>query len=318
MWLAERPPSVARRRGPTVPDLRRNLVVALVILCYVVAVEALIGWRTLLLRALTAGAPPVLLVLLALGVSYLLRSLRLRAALPASADARLFDVIRVFAVHNAANWLLPARLGELSLPLQLHRHFGVSLARGSGLLLRLRLQDLHVLGTLGGLVLLGFGHDRWRWIGVSVALLGLLLPLLISQLAPSLARRWPHLQHLLTAAAPDAPAAARDLALSWLAWGGKLLGVGTALTLILPLPVAAGVLGALGGDVAAILPVHAPLGAGTYEAGVLLGLLPWSPDWVPAVSAAVQVHALLLGVALIAGALGLSLRPPVASPETAA
>lgn len=309
-------PQPAYRSVQAVSELRRNIVFALVVLSYFVAVEAAIGWWELAQRAAQSGPLPAVLVVAALAVSYALRALRLRARLRADGDVPLIDVVRVFAVHNAANWLLPARTGEVSLPLQLRRHFGVPLARGAGMLLWLRLQDLHVIATIGGLVLLGFGHGASRWAGAPALVLGLLLPALGCYLAPRLARRSPRLQRVLAAAPRDVGVVIRDLALSWLAWTSKLAGLGLALALLVPLPPAAGILGALGGDVAAILPVHAPLGAGTYESGVLLGLMPWTPGLANALSAAVQLHALLLCVALSGGALGLTLRPAAAPAGT--
>lgn len=307
----------AHHRPRASSELRRSVAFTLIVLGYFIVVEATIGWWQLAARARQAGMVPVALVALALTASYVLRSLRLRSALAAAGPPRLLDVVRVFAVHNAANWLLPARTGEVSLPLQLRRHFGVPLPYGAGLLMWLRLQDLHVVATLGGLVLLAFGHDGWRWAGVPTLLAGLSLPALGWHFAPLLTRRVPRLQRVLAAAPREAGAVIRDLALSWLAWTVKLAGLGLALALLVPLPPAAGILGALGGDVAAILPVHAPLGAGTYESGVLLGLLPWSPDLAAALGAAVQLHALLLCAALCGGGLGLTLRTAAASSHPA-
>jgi len=99
------------------------------------------------------------------------------------------------------------------------------------------------------------------------------------------------------------------------------------------LPLGAGFCGALGGELAGVLPLQAPAGVGTYEAGVALGTqahVRETPASAPAASiaaantdnhrlifgAALAVHALMLVVAL-ATALVFSLivRPPRA-PES--
>lgn len=305
-------PAAPRRRAAAAAELRRGIVLALVAGLYFVVVEVVVGWARLLGDAVHAGAVPLLLVALGVVGSYVLRALRIRAALAARARLRLVDVVRVFAVHNAANWLLPARTGEISLPLQLRRHFAVPLAQGTGLLLWLRLQDLHVLTTIGGLALCAGAGGSWSRLGALMVAAGVALPLLGWQLAPRLGARSPRLRRVVEAAPRRARAVLADLALSWAAWTVKLLALGGALAWLLAIPVAGGVLGALGGDVAAVLPVHAPLGAGSYEAGVLLGVAPWRMqagiDIAAALAAAVQLHALLLLTALAGGAFGITLR----------
>ncbi len=280
----------------------------MVAVLYAGVVEWLVGWRSLLEQAGASGPAPVLLVLIGVAGSYVMRALRIRAALAPAVRAPLNAIVRIFAVHNAANWLMPARTGEVSLPLQLRRHFDVPLARGTGVLLWLRAQDLHVLATLAGIGALGSGRADLRWLGAAMLAGGLCLPAIGYLLAPHLARRIPKIAQLLSAT-PRAPRAiALDLLLSWGAWSVKLLALGAALGMLLSVSPWMGLLGALGGDVAAVLPIHAPLGAGTYEAGVLFGLSALRPDFSNALSAAVQLHALLLFAALAGGAYGLTLR----------
>ncbi len=296
--------------GTPVVRWRQALLMASIALIYIVGVQWLIGWQRLLRDAIQAGSVPLACVAVGVLGSYGLRALRIRAALPSQISPPLFDVARLFAVHNAANWLLPARTGEISLPLLLRQYFDVPLGQGSGVLLWLRLQDLHVLSAIGGGALLARGTPEWHWAGVLLLVASTALPLLAFALAPRMAHRWPLLRKALAVVPSTATAIGADLALAWLAWSVKLTGIGIALSLLLPLPFAAGVLGALGGDVAAVLPLHAPLGAGTYEAGVLVGLSPWSLALKTTLAAAVQLHTLLLLSALAAGALGLTLRKP--------
>ncbi|TJY59013.1 UPF0104 family protein [Sinimarinibacterium sp. CAU 1509] len=306
-----------RSRDAGMPTVRRwrGLWMALLALVYLAGVQWLVGWHRLLGDAINTGGMPLVCVAIGVLGSYSLRALRIRAALRPQTSPRLFDVARLFAVHNAANWLLPARTGEISLPLLLRQYFDVPMAHGSGVLLWLRLQDLHVLSAIGGGALIARGTPEWRWAGVLLLAGSITVPLLAYALAPRFAERWPLLRKALAVIPDTASAASADLALAWLAWSVKLTCIGMALSLLLSLPLAAGVLGALGGDVAAVLPLHAPLGAGTYEAGVLAGLSPWRISVATTLAAAVQLHALLLLSALAAGALGLTLRKPIPSTE---
>ncbi|HSW12459.1 MAG TPA: lysylphosphatidylglycerol synthase domain-containing protein [Solimonas sp.] len=288
--------------APRPLPLRAGLFGLVVLVAYGALIEWLVGWASLAQSVIQAGAMPALLVLAGLLASYLLRALRIRAA--AASGGGLLETARIFALYNLSNWLMPARLGEASLPLLLQRRHGLPLARGSGVLLWLRLLDLHVIGVLAGAVLLQLG-GAWRGLGLLALAAGLLGPPLVLRLLDRIAARWPRARSLAAALPASPQAAAGDLGLAWAAWTVKLCALGAALSLIAGLSYPAGMLGALGGDVSAVLPLHAPLGAGSYEAGVLLALAPWQPEWKPALAAAVQLHALLLSAALLLGGLSL-------------
>ena len=62
------------------------------------------------------------------------------------------------------------------------------------------------------------------------------------------------------------------------------------LRLFAPMPGAAAVMGAIGGDLTSVLPVHGVAGAGTYEAGVVAALTPFDIPTAAALAAAVNLH----------------------------
>ena len=95
------------------------------------------------------------------------------------------------------------------------------------------------------------------------------------------------------------------------------LDADVVLRLFLPMPVAAAVWGAMAGDLTSILPVHGVAGAGTYEAGVVAGLLPFGVAAQPALQAAVNLHIFLLGATLLGGALGFLINGRVRAAHTA-
>ena len=78
---------------------------------------------------------------------------------------------------------------------------------------------------------------------------------------------------LLRKALGGMPASARrvfvDIVLSWTAWGIKLAALAVVFAQLADLRVLDAVMGAIGGDLSTVLPVHAPGGFGTYEAGVV-------------------------------------------------
>ena len=84
----------------------------------------------------------------------------------------------------------------------------------------------------------------------------------------------------------------------------KLAALGIVLGLLAGLRPVLGTLGAIGGDLSTVLPLHAPGGFGTYEAGAMALLVPASAgaDAGPLLAAAVNLHLLVLTTALIAGA----------------
>ncbi len=206
-------------------------------------------------------------------------------------------------------------------------------------LLWLRLQDMMVLGVLGIAILVP-APLPWR-IGFAVAAIVLtatLLPALVRRVhvhargararANASARRTRKAWHLVAKVA-GAFRAARGGAAAWgyaiANWVLKLGIVGVLLTSLADLPLGAGFCGALGGELAGVIPLQAPAGVGTYEAGVALGTRAHradtaaggnaTPEQAPATNtdnhrlifgAALAVHALMLVVAL-ATALAFSL-----------
>ena len=75
-------------------------------------------------------------------------------------------------------------------------------------------------------------------------------------------------------------------------------------------------MGATTGELSSVLPIHGVAGAGTYEAGVLAGLLPWGVDHAEALAAAVNLHLFVLGSTLLLTALITLLTQGLKTPAT--
>ena len=105
------------------------------------------GWRVVLTPLF--GLPALLLVqmLALLILTHIVRALRLYSYFFSDIKRR-FGLMLAIMLTNLFNHLLPARLGEASLPLLLRRHVDVDLLRGTSALLWFRFLDLHTLVTL--------------------------------------------------------------------------------------------------------------------------------------------------------------------------
>ncbi|MGQ3057621.1 MAG: lysylphosphatidylglycerol synthase domain-containing protein [Nevskia sp.] len=280
------------------------------------AVEHFWGWGRLLAPWAQIAPSTLALAIAGMLASYALRGSRIYLAEPQIPRGAWFTCLRLILVNNALNLLLPARAGEVSFPVLMRRWFGIDLAQAAGTLFWLRLLDLHVLATVAaacaasGLLSQISGLSALAWLGAAAAAFS---PLLLFTLRAPLQRRFAARSGTLAgliakalAGLPTRPATlALDLLLTWAAWGVKLAALGIVLGLLAQVSPLAGTLGAIGGDLSTVLPLHAPGGFGTYEAGAMALLLPASgqTDLGPLLAAAVNLHLLVLTTALIAGAL---------------
>lgn len=282
-------------------------------------------------QAMSQPSPGVWLTTLGgLVLSYLFRAARLQVVmgLTPGPDARQclglrLDALRVILMHNAAVNLLPMRAGELSFPYLASRLLHMPMGRAVASLLWMRLQDLAVLLSLG---LLCWPDLPWPWRLAGLGLIvvgwqiGIRLLNWLYQRTPSKPQSaWqgllgrfhaallePHHHHWAT------------WALTWANWGTKLLAGAWLIAAICGAPLAQAWAGALGGELAAIVPIQGPAGFGTYEAGVWAGLslsISQAASIMPlAVPAALALHLCFLLCAVMAGAMAW-LIPSASSPN---
>lgn len=296
---------------------------------------ALLGWllsHTPLSQVMAAMARPSAgtwaLTLAGLLTSYGLRAARLQVVLDLEGQHRAprrflglrTDALRVILMHNAAINLLPMRAGELSFPWLASRELQLSVPRAVACLLWMRVQDMVVLVLLG--VLLWPGLDWALRVGALASMAG------AWHIGSWLLRRW-FARHEASVTPPQGRLASLMLRvrsallepahhhpLAWLLtlanWSLKLAAGACLLSAISGSPWGTAWAGALGGELAAIVPLQGPAGFGTYEAGVWAGfathLAQGSPVLSRAVSAALALHVCFLLCAVVAGALASVLR----------
>ena len=283
---------------------------------FAAAVEHFWGWGRLLAPWSQIAPTTLLLAIAGMLASYALRGTRIYLAEAQIPRGAWFACLRLILINNALNLILPARAGELSFPVLMRRWFGIDMTQAAGTLVWLRLLDLQVLATVAaacaasGWLVRVQGLSTLAWLAAGLAgFAPLLLFALRAPLQRGLARQQGKLAGFATRALAGLPhrasGLALDLTLTWSAWSVKLLALGVVLGLLADLTPVLGTLGAIGGDLSTVLPLHAPGGFGTYEAGVMALLAPASsaPELGPLLAAAVNLHLLVLTTALIAGAL---------------
>lgn len=302
-------------------NFKHLLGLALAII-YLVAIEVWLGWLNILKPLLSLPTTLLLQTLGLLLLTYLTRAMRLYSYFRPATQGRFSHTLAVMLTHNVLNHLLPARVGEVSLPVLLRQQFAVDLMRGSAALVWLRVLDLHCLlmvglcaGILssGGMPSLQFLNHYAIGAGFAVLLAGFAaLPIVVFLVLRS--DRWQPLaqnkrinslaQRLLA----GIPNSRREFFVSWfwtwMTWLVKLLTLAWLLSALLGLSLGAAAVGVTGGELTAVLPVHAPGGFGTYAAGIVAALLPFSLDSAAAFAAAAITHMFLFSAALLSGWLG--------------
>jgi hypothetical protein len=229
--------------------------------------------------------------------TFILRAIRLRQEWQWRRHISLRTALHVVLLHNSATLLMPLRSGELGYPLLVRKVFGASWPEALRSLLWLRFQDAVVLGSLALLF--------WP-LAPSYAAALIAVPVLYVLLASR-----QHLEKLVLACGGRVEWCGflwhgRGRPTGWLLslgnWLLKIAVVALLLQVVLQESILLGmqssVSAALGGEIAALLPIQGPASLGTYETGVwLFSGLPI--EQAPLVGmAALLVHLFCLGISL--------------------
>ncbi|HEX5125477.1 MAG TPA: lysylphosphatidylglycerol synthase domain-containing protein [Rhodocyclaceae bacterium] len=248
----------------------------------------------------------------AFALSYALRGARVFDEFRRSTDVHYAGILRITLVHNAMVNVLPFRSGEAAFPLLLSRWFGVPAERAVAALLWLRIQDAFVVLALAAFVWPDL-HAAWRlaWMACVFA---------AAWAIPAWARRHPEildshgrLQKLTIKLRAALAESTRGSKRSWLwtlaNWSLKLAAEAWLLAALLGAPLATGMSGAMGVELASILPIQGVAGFGTYEAGGAALLRPHGIMLADGLQAALALHLFVIACALLAGGLASALLP---------
>lgn len=275
-------------------------------------------WQDAPASLLALPLPALLLAILAFVASYLLRAGRVYDEFNDSSGASFANILRLTLVHNAMVNILPFRSGEAAFPVLLSRWFGVPTTRAVVALLWLRIQDAFVVLALAAFV---WPNLHWAlrliWIGAVVA---------AAWWIPAWAAHHPEIEsrsgrfatsiHRIREALAEST---RHHGRGWLwtiaNWSIKLLAQAWLLAALLNQAVLTGLAGALGVELAAILPIQGVAGFGTYEPGGASLLSTHGINFQQGLSAALALHLFVIACALLAGGLAAALLP--GAPSTA-
>jgi uncharacterized membrane protein YbhN (UPF0104 family) len=288
--------------------IHMKLLVATVLLVATIWVAASVLDLTAVVSAIIALPAQTAVVIFLLGaVSWLLRGLRtwlLFEQLP------LMEALGMSFVHNTANNLAPMRLGELALPMLARWLGNVEFSVGLTSLLWIRLLDL--ISLIGISVCIVFLPTVGTIMLALLAALVFLTPLLIAIIIPKTQHiRLPQILEQARAQliyeAQNGKRLHRMWRLTILAWLSKIMGMGVLLATLSGIPMTDVITTILGAELSSILPIHGLAGAGSYEAGGIIGstLMGLSP--VLALEMTIQLHIYVLSLTAVFGILGVLL-----------
>lgn len=277
-------------------------IVAIFITCaLIIWAELSLGWASLLVLWQAVPMQVILMAGLMTLFSHLLRGLRLVHAyhqllLPIKLNA--LKVIAVSWIHNAANFILPMRLGEIVLPALSRFQLNVPIKESVSSLIGIRLFDLHVLLVL---VLL---FQRQLPSALQVTLIGLLMFGLVilpyCQKLPFIHRFYPC--QFLTLSTLSI-----SYLLSLLIWVVKLTAFYWIFSYFIQLEFFSSVLGILLADLSSTLPINGLASAGSYEAAFSLGLMINEPQVQEVLAPIINLHLFLLLSNILIALLGISI-----------
>ena len=288
--------------------IRMKLLVATALLVATIWVAASVLDLRVVVSAIIALPAQTAVVIFLLGaVSWLLRGLRtwlLFEQLP------LMEALGMSFVHNTANNLAPMRLGELALPMLARWLGNVEFSVGLTSLLWIRLLDL--ISLIGISVCIVFLPTVGTIMLALLAALVFLTPLLIAIIIPKTQHiRLPQILEQARAQliyeAQNGKRLHRMWRLTILAWLSKIMGMGVLLATLSGIPMTDVITTILGAELSSILPIHGLAGAGSYEAGGIIGstLMGLSP--VLALEMTIQLHIYVLSLTAVFGILGVLL-----------
>jgi hypothetical protein len=260
--------------------------------------------------AISRLTPEVILIATGgLAASYLLRALRVYYEFRYDARGRFGVCLRIVLLHNALVNVIPFRGGEAAFPMLLRRAFGTPLPRAVASLFWFRVQDALTISVAAALVVPNLPIALR--LALIVALIG------FAWVLPRWARTphdWAERGTLVGKLAPWRDAFGETAGRSrfgWLwtisSWSVKLYAQSFLLAALLATSLSQAAAGALGAEVAGVLPIQGVAGLGTYEATAAAALLPAGISFEDGMQAALVLHVFVIACALFAGALALLL-----------
>ena len=227
--------------------------------------------------------------------------------------------IKLVLQHNMLNNLLPMRTGEISFPVLMSRYFDIPTAKSIPALLYFRILDLHTLLSIALAVIAGYMYNIYA--SIALFLLWMTIPVVLFKtniliLNKLNAKTDTRINALLVKCLTSLPQQLRGFIHAWLwTWFNWIIKLGVSswiILLFLDTSFSIAIMGAIMGDLTSVLPIYGIAGFGTYEAGILAGILPFDGtdaatnniiNKETALQAAIYLHLIILGSAIAGGAI---------------
>lgn len=312
-----------RSRNWAVP--RHWLIGTAVLVAFLVVIESRYGWTSILKSWHRLSLAELSLALALVFATYALRAVRTYDYFHRDLAQRFPECLRMVVFHNFYVNVLPFRSGELAFPILMRRYFSVPVKDSVPALLWLRFLDLHFI------VLVATGVLLWTRSTGLVTLPSLAVvacvPLLVlkvqRKLVDLMSRKDTRFHRTVRTILEGAP---RDMGLFWRCWSWTAINWAAKLSLFAWIlgrfagsPFGVSLLGSIMGEISSTLPIHGLAGAGTYEAGVLVALLPAGVGFGEALNGAINLHLFVLGATMLGAVIAFvwgSLSGSVRSPAT--
>jgi len=285
----------------------KTLITLLITVLFIFAVEYFIGWSEIISAWQKLSLETLLVATVLIFFSYGLRAIRIFSYFNMNSTQQFLLCVKTTLTHNFFNNLLPMRSGEISFPVLLHRYFNLGKIDSVVALLFFRILDLHVLAVIFAVSCL-FLFPEYAWLLVITTIIWLAL-LFLSLLFRSRALDWlarrnsKKFYKTLTSILESFPASYRALCTSYLwtlvNWITKLAVFSWIIIQFYSMDFSIAMISVLFGDMTSVLPIHGVAGAGTYEAGILLGASLFNINAQDILPAAINLHLFILGASFL-------------------
>lgn len=291
----------------------KNLLNIILIVIFIAIIEYWLGWQKLLSPWHAINFLNIVWAIILIILTYIVRSARLYFYFIDYTRDKFILCLKLIIQHNFANNFMPMRTGEVTFPLLLKQFFNISLMRATGTLFWFRILDLYIIGLLSLFLYFVLFQNAFS---IIMLLFALPIPWLIIFAVNKFKNHFNQqsankIQQILHKIAQGLPNSRADFwqAYLWtiINWGFKIAILAWFLSFFGQASFMARWLGAVGGDMTSILPIHNVAGIGSYEAGVVFVLALFEIDMEVAMVMAVNVHLLLLSATVISGIISLFL-----------
>ena len=292
--------------------LFRSFVAFLIAAAFLAFVFHYVGFEVLLETWLKVDLKAGIIAMLLMFASYAFRALRILDYFRAIPGLSFWVSLKLMLYHNLLNNFLPMRTGEVSFPVLMSHYFRINVKCSIPALIWFRILDLH------SILCIGFSAVILQWIGIWPALGFLIIAAPLPIFVISLRRWW--LQKLFTnsnhkiaktiqvmveALPSNLSDVYRSQFWTWTNWAFKLAALAWVLASFSESSPATATWSIILGELTSVLPIHSAGGFGTYEGGIIAGLIPSGETFDSALEAAIHTHLFVLVVSLTGGALAL-------------